>query len=947
MRIVLTFVFSVFLLLSSTAQQGNNDFVLGEIYVKVKPNFTRRFLKNKSETNVAFELPRVQQVINNANEQVDKAEAPFYNLKDEKLKTLYKIKIKGSGDLRTLIEALKEDPSVEYAEIVQKRQIIATPNDPSYSGQWFLPKIKASEAWDINPGSVDVKIAVVDNAIDTNHEDLAANMIAGFDVADNDNNPNPPNASFDHGTHVAGILSAVTNNAIGIAAAANNRVKIIPVKATSDLSNNRFIDAGFEGIVWAVNNGADVISLSWGGGGYSQAEQDVINYAYNNGVLVIAAAGNENNAIASYPAAYEHVISVAALDDTDTKSSFSSFGATVDISAPGRAILSTLPFNTYGSFSGTSMATPLVASCAGYLMSCFPSLSPDSIEVILKRTADNIESLNPSYNGQLGAGRVNLLKAVSCQNSALFSVEVAASPSPYFCEGDSANLSIDVVSTESFEWFLNETTTGINSNSFFVKDEGQYTVKRTLNDCVLTSSKFPVTFNKTFTDSPLTQNYTGEYCSSLDLTAVAPLCENYGPKQFDYNGPVVGFDGFEISGDLPSVEVSNIGGLIDSVAVVVVWQKKDGGNYLSCGTPDGGGTPFNEEVSFQLQSPSGKIIDLIRTDTYLRNAPNIGDITTVFSINGAIISVGDSPASGNFAPAGDLSVLENDVPVGTWTLIAEDNATLDPLCVSGFGIIIKTKEPVNPPQITWYESAVGGNVLSTTSILTISNNTIGNVDYFVSAQCEGMCPSPLSRATVEVKTIPQLFALKVSEVLITNAQLDTLISAQTMSLSNNAQNLYYVNGLDENGAAYNYLIANKSPDVSPVTVCGENDYVIFGAGCNGTISWSTGESGLGIYVENLQTDMAITATCNQTWECTPLSNIPFDIFTSSPALFISNSTGPGSIQQYFGNTITSEQLIEGPSTIDYRAPKSIVLNPGFETKTNTVFSAQMGDCESP
>ncbi|SOE23353.1 Serine protease, subtilisin family [Spirosomataceae bacterium TFI 002] len=947
LRIVLILISAVFFCFNSIAQQSNEEFVQGEIYVKVKSDYTNRVFKNTAATNVSSEIPDIGNAIAKENKIIENAYSPFFPVKDEGLSRVFRIKIKDGGDLLPLIAALKDNPAVEYAELVRKRAIIANPNDPSFGSQWFLNKVKAPQAWDVNPGSATIKIAVVDNAIDTNHPDLAGNMLAGRDVADDDNNPNPPNATFDHGTHVAGILSAVTNNSVGIAAAANNRVKIIPVKATRNTSNNRYIDEGFKGIRWAADNGADIISLSWGGGGYSQTEQDVITYAYNKGILVIAAAGNDNNEIASYPAAYDHVISVAALDDTDTKSSFSTFGSTVDISAPGRSILSTLPYNTYGSFNGTSMATPLVASCAGYLLSCFPTLSPDSIETILKFTADKIEALNPSYEGKLGAGRVNLLKAVSCQNSSIFNASISANPSSYFCEGDSANLSIPVVSSESFEWFLNGTSTGNVASSFFVKNEGNYTLKRVLGDCELESDPFTILHNKTFTNSPSTSNYESNYCEALQLQAIPAICSNYGPNQYNYSGPQVGFDGLEVSGPLPTVNVSNIGGLIDSVAVIVIWQKKDGGNYLSCGTPDGGGTPFNNELSFQLKSPSGKIIDLVKVNTYGQNAPNIGDITTVFSMNGATIAIGSSPASGNFAPAGDLSVLENDIPSGEWTLIAEDDALIDPLCVSGFGMIIKTKEPTTPPIVTWYDAVSGGNQLGIGNTLTVSTNTIGNNDYFVAAQCEGMCPSERVVSNVIVSSVPKLFALPVSEVLITPAQLNVVITAQTMTLTVDAQNLQYVNGLDQSGDAYNFLIANKSPDVSPVTICGENEYVVFGQGCNGTISWSTGETGMGIYLEEVTSNTNLTATCNQTWVCAPLTNIPFDLLTSLPNLNIAGSTGPNSNQDYYGQSISSSQLINGPSIIDYRAPQSILLQAGFETTSSAVFSAQIGDCVNP
>ncbi|HEY1055422.1 MAG TPA: S8 family serine peptidase, partial [Emticicia sp.] len=288
---------------SSIGQKVNKDFIDGEIYLKVKQKPSGSL---SNTVNLSTELQFLQKF--SSEFVLQQASKPFYTRNSENLQKIYRLKLKSPDKTDEMLELLKQLPEVATVEKVRFRQIIATPNDPSTNSQWFLSKIKAFEAWDVNPGSATVVVAVVDNAIQTTHPDLQANMLQGKDLGNNDNNPNPPNASFSHGTHVAGIVSAVSNNNLGVASASNNRVKVLPVKATPDDADPRGIYFGFEGILWAADNGADIISLSWGGIGFSQTEQEVIDYAYNKGIVVVAAAGNEDTAVESYPAAYRHVI---------------------------------------------------------------------------------------------------------------------------------------------------------------------------------------------------------------------------------------------------------------------------------------------------------------------------------------------------------------------------------------------------------------------------------------------------------------------------------------------------------------------------------------------------------------------------------------------------------------------------------------------------------------
>jgi len=329
------------------------------------------------------------------------------------------------GKAQALIEALNANFKTifQFVEGVPVVKISLTPNDPKFSSQWYLSKISASAAWDKIKAATPVVIAIVDDAVKITHEDSCSNT--GYDVADNDSVYNPPstanstNRYFTHGTHVAGIAGAVTNNSKGLASISDNLVKIMAIKTKKDSNTDTAsLDSPIEGVKYAINAGANVINMSWGGYGYSRVEQQLFDTAYNRGIICVAAAGNESIDFPAYPASYNHVISVGATDANDLKASFSNYGSSVDVMAPGVNILSTVTGNTqatvnsYASFDGTSMASPLVAGLCALMLSQDRTLTPDNLEAILKASCDNIDSLNPVYAGNLGAGRINAYKAM-------------------------------------------------------------------------------------------------------------------------------------------------------------------------------------------------------------------------------------------------------------------------------------------------------------------------------------------------------------------------------------------------------------------------------------------------------------------------------------------------------------------------------------------------------
>ncbi|MFT5886047.1 MAG: serine protease [Arcticibacterium sp.] len=932
------------------AQLIDDDFVEGEIFVKVKPSLTGGFNRTSASVNAQLEIPTIYAAISKSQGSVEQTKAPFYKSKNAGLKNIYRIKLDGNTSLEEVLKDLKEDPSVIYAEPVRRRRIIGVPNDTLYNSQWHLEKIKAAQAWDINPGSQDVIVAVVDNAIQVNHIDLAGNMVAGYDVSDNDADPSPPNANFSHGTHVSGIVAAVNNNITGIASAGNNRVKVMPIKATSDASFYNFIDNGYEGISWAVLNGAKIISLSWGGGGYSQTEQDIIDDAHANGVIILAAAGNENSSLLQYPAAYEHVIAVASLDDDDARSSFSSYGTYVDIAAPGRGILSTIPFDAYASFSGTSMATPLVASCAGFLLSSFPTLAIDSIEIILKATADNIDDANPSFIGLLGTGRVNLLKAISCRQVDIFSSEPFVSPTNYFCVGDSATLSIAVNGLETFEWFFNDVSVS-TTKDFIAKDAGLYALKRTVGACEVTSDNLRIVHNKVFTAKPTVTDLNVLYCEAAktQLIGTPGDCTFFGPDTFDYSGPIVGFDGFLKSDDHLTAEVMGVAGLIDSITVSITWQKKDGGTHNNCDDADLGATAFNEEVSFQLVSPKGIRVDLVRAGDYGRGIATSGEVTTIFTPNGLKITGNPLPSNGTFGAAGNLADFEDQIGQGIWTLVTKDNATLDPLCVSGFSITVKTKRPASDPTISWYSDEGLSEFLLESDSLSVATNMVGVQNYYAVTTCEGLCPGPSSKSEVRINAVPDLYAFPISSVILSNSELELLAKSNNLNLTIQNDSISFISGQSEKGGSKSAQIASISPQRSPISVCTSESYIVFGLGCNGTIKWESASWPQAIYgssviLNNVSGPLNISATCLQSWTCSALTDIPFQFSDGQTPLSLSGIMTNITPQNFYGGTVSSNQVLKSSSIVDYRAPQSILLSPGFETILSSVFTAEIANC---
>lgn len=318
---------------------------------------------------------------------------------------------------------LQSFPGVRYVEPNYIYYAFANPNDPYYNQQYGPQKIQANLAWDIWQPQRTVYIAIIDTGISYNHPDLVNkfrrhtdNSIYGWNTLNNSTNANDDNG---HGTHTAGIAAAEINNGVGIAGVAawnpnvaNSRsyVQLMPVKVLSS-SGSGTLDSVARGITWAADNGAHVLSMSLGASSGAQALQDAVNYAWNRGCLVVAAAGNGGSSSPNYPAYYTNCVAVAATDSSDRLASFSQYGSWVDIAAPGVGVYSTWLNNGYRSLDGTSMACPHVSGVAALVWSHNGSLTNQQLRSILET---NVDPYQP-YSGRTiapNAGRVNAYRAL-------------------------------------------------------------------------------------------------------------------------------------------------------------------------------------------------------------------------------------------------------------------------------------------------------------------------------------------------------------------------------------------------------------------------------------------------------------------------------------------------------------------------------------------------------
>lgn len=411
--IFLSFLFVILFSISTPVLAKNHDRVDGQILVKFKESTSEETVTNELVKHEGRELRRIDRL------RIRVVSVP-------------------QGKIDRILADLSKNPFVEYAE----PDYIATvsdypqsdPNDPNFANrQWGLANTgqtiggqigtvgadsHAKNSWPITTGTT-IKVAVLDTGIDASHPDLSSKL----DLQKDFTTSGSVDDLYGHGTHVAGIIAATTNNGIGVAGICPE-CRLLNGKVLDNSGSGAYSWIA-NGITWATDNGAKVINLSLGGSSSSSTLQNAVNYAWTHGAVVVAAAGNNASSSKIYPAAYPNVISVASTNNRDKKSSFSNYGSWVTVAAPGEYIYSTLPTHSfklettsgdnlsYGFLSGTSMATPMTAGVAALVWSSPFGTNNGTVVNRLKETADTISGTGTYWT----YGRIDAAGAVGSTSS--------------------------------------------------------------------------------------------------------------------------------------------------------------------------------------------------------------------------------------------------------------------------------------------------------------------------------------------------------------------------------------------------------------------------------------------------------------------------------------------------------------------------------------------------
>ncbi len=407
------------------------------------------------------------------------------NIKDNiGFNRIFRFDFKNEDEKSEFLSKISSVHSIEYVQEPVSYRIDGAPNDSLINEQWGLKKIGALKVFDLIEDTGiqlnDVLVAVIDTGIDDEHPDLGKSIYLNsgeigmdekgndkrFNGIDDDNNgfvddykgfdfvdknlkienpseddykdwDNMPDDEHGHGTNIAGIIAAEINNGKGISGLAPN-TKILNLRAFDATGNGEDDDVA-AAIMYAVNAGAKIINMSFGDDKFSFLLKDAIRFAYDNGVMMVASSGNSSSDLPHYPSSFSEVISVGASDENDYVASFSNYGSTLDLVAPGVSILTTANDGTYGSVSGTSAAAPFVTGAAAVLMG-YKSFETEEIKQIIKSTATDINASGWDLNS--GAGRLNLFNAVTTLTPGIIKINLPLQDFSTFADSLEINLTV-------------------------------------------------------------------------------------------------------------------------------------------------------------------------------------------------------------------------------------------------------------------------------------------------------------------------------------------------------------------------------------------------------------------------------------------------------------------------------------------------------------------------
>ncbi|MEN8904649.1 MAG: S8 family peptidase [Clostridiales bacterium] len=317
------------------------------------------------------------------------------------------------------VDKLDKNSDIESVSPNFIRKVLYTPNDEKLSEQWSVNAINADKAWDILDNTEnlkEIKVAVIDTGVDTNHEDLKGKLTDdGYDFCDNDNDPMSGPIAETHATHVSGIIAAMCDNNIGVTGLTGKApIKIMPLRTLKAGNGDDF--AITKAVYYAVEHNADIINMSFGSIGRNDILEEAINYAISKGVLVVAAAGNSTyDSKYFWPAGVPGVVTVSATDSENKAAEFTNYGSGIEIAAPGVDVLSTVNGDKYEKYSGTSMSCPTICAVAAMIKSKNPEYNIAQIQDVLYNSSKDLG--DKGIDKAFGYGLVDAEKALNTSPS--------------------------------------------------------------------------------------------------------------------------------------------------------------------------------------------------------------------------------------------------------------------------------------------------------------------------------------------------------------------------------------------------------------------------------------------------------------------------------------------------------------------------------------------------